>query len=167
MAGVSGIFAQAAEERPWVNLLPGGAYREHWATTGNCQTAGGAVKLTPREGAGMPANAIAGRYDLDHKQLLILPVFEEAAFTSARTKAWWIANDMPPSSHCDHDRRLELLAERGLVGLDADQQRELESFLQARPDVDAESLDRNAAGHGRRRKAVRRPHEEVNASLKE
>ena len=39
--------------------------------------------------------------------------------------------------------------------------------LQAHPDVDAESLDRTAAGQGRRRKAVRRPHGKVNASLKE
>ena len=50
MAGVSVAFAQAAEEQSWVNLLPGGAYQEHWTTTGNWQTAGGAVKLTPREG---------------------------------------------------------------------------------------------------------------------
>ena len=50
MAGVSVAFAQAADERPWVNLLPGGAYQEHWTTTGNWQTADGAVKLTPREG---------------------------------------------------------------------------------------------------------------------
>ena len=30
MAGVSVAFVQAADERPWVNLLPGGAYQEHW-----------------------------------------------------------------------------------------------------------------------------------------
>jgi hypothetical protein len=30
--------------------LPGGAYQEHWTTTGNRQTVDGAVKLTPREG---------------------------------------------------------------------------------------------------------------------
>jgi hypothetical protein len=52
---------------------------------------------------------------------------------------------MTPSSHSDHDRLLELLAERALVGLDADQQCELESLLQTHPDVDAESLDRTAA----------------------
>ena len=52
---------------------------------------------------------------------------------------------MTPSPHSDHDRLLELLAERALVGLDADQQRELESLLQTHPDVDAECLDRTAA----------------------
>jgi hypothetical protein len=35
------------------------------------------------------------------------------------------ANDMPRSPHPNHDRLLELLAERALVGLDADQPREL------------------------------------------
>lgn len=52
---------------------------------------------------------------------------------------------MTPSPHSDHDRLLELLAERALVGLDADQQRELESSLQTHPDFDAECLDRTAA----------------------
>jgi hypothetical protein len=52
---------------------------------------------------------------------------------------------MTPSPHSDHDRLLELLAERALVGLDADQQRPLESLLQAHPDFDAECLDRTAA----------------------
>lgn len=35
--------------------------------------------------AGMPANAIAGRYDPDRKQLLILPVYENTATTSINT----------------------------------------------------------------------------------
>lgn len=35
--------------------------------------------------SGVPANAIAGRYNLDRKQLLILPVFEETAMTSINT----------------------------------------------------------------------------------
>jgi hypothetical protein len=52
---------------------------------------------------------------------------------------------MTPSPHSDHDRLLELLAERALVGLDADQQRQLESLLQTHPDFDAECLDRTAA----------------------
>ncbi len=52
---------------------------------------------------------------------------------------------MTHSPHPDHDRPLELLAERALVGLDADQQRELESLLLTHPDVDAECLDRTAA----------------------
>ena len=52
---------------------------------------------------------------------------------------------MTPSPHSNHDRLLELLAERALVGLDADEQHELESLLQAHPDFDAESLDRTAA----------------------
>jgi hypothetical protein len=52
---------------------------------------------------------------------------------------------MTPSPHSDHDRLLELLAERALVGLETDQQRELESLLQAHPDFDAECLDRTAA----------------------
>ena len=52
---------------------------------------------------------------------------------------------MTPSPPADHDRLLELLAERALVGLDADQQHELESLLQAHPDFDAECLDRTAA----------------------
>ena len=52
---------------------------------------------------------------------------------------------MTPSPHADHDRLLELLAERALDGLDADQQHELESLLQAQPDFDAECLDRTAA----------------------
>jgi hypothetical protein len=52
---------------------------------------------------------------------------------------------MTPSPHSDHDRLLELLAERALVGLDADQQHELESLLQAHPDFDTECLDRIAA----------------------
>lgn len=50
VAGVSVAFAQTADERPWVNLLPGGAFQEHWTTTGNWQTVDGAVKLTPRVG---------------------------------------------------------------------------------------------------------------------
>ena len=50
MVGVSVAFAQADDQRPWVNLLPGGAYQEHWTTTGNWQTVDGALKLTPREG---------------------------------------------------------------------------------------------------------------------
>ncbi|MCU0874478.1 MAG: anti-sigma factor, partial [Pirellulaceae bacterium] len=45
----------------------------------------------------------------------------------------------------DHDRLLELLADRTLVGLDADEQQELESLLQANPESDAECLDRTAA----------------------
>jgi hypothetical protein len=52
---------------------------------------------------------------------------------------------MTPSPHSDHDRLLELLAEQALVGLDADEQHELESLLQAHPDFDAECLDRTAA----------------------
>ena len=52
---------------------------------------------------------------------------------------------MTQSPHFDHDRLLELLAERALVGLDADQQRELESLLQRHPAFDAECLDRTAA----------------------
>ena len=52
---------------------------------------------------------------------------------------------MTRSPHSDHDRLLELLAERALVGLDADQQRELELLLQTHPDFDAECLDRTAA----------------------
>ncbi|TVS20546.1 MAG: hypothetical protein EA424_03430 [Planctomycetaceae bacterium] len=52
---------------------------------------------------------------------------------------------MTPSPHSDHDRLLELLAERVLVGLDADQQHELDSLLQTQPDFDAECLDRTAA----------------------
>ena len=52
---------------------------------------------------------------------------------------------MTPSPHSDHDRLLELLADRALVGLDADEQHELESLLQAHPEFDAESLDRTAA----------------------
>ncbi len=52
---------------------------------------------------------------------------------------------MTPSPHSDHDRLLELLAERALVGLDADQQHELDSLLQTQPDFDAECLDRTAA----------------------
>ncbi len=52
---------------------------------------------------------------------------------------------MTPSPHSDHDRLLELLADRALVGLDADEQHELDSLLQAHPDFDAESLDRTAA----------------------
>ena len=51
---------------------------------------------------------------------------------------------MTPSPHSDHDRLLELLAERALVGLETDQQNELESLLQAQPDFDAECLDRTA-----------------------
>jgi hypothetical protein len=35
--------------------------------------------------SGIPANAVAGRYDLARKQLLILPVFEETALTSINT----------------------------------------------------------------------------------
>lgn len=34
---------------------------------------------------GMPANAVAGRYDLGHKQLMILPVYENTAVTSVNT----------------------------------------------------------------------------------
>ena len=52
---------------------------------------------------------------------------------------------MTPSPHSDHDRLLELLAERVLVGLDAVQQHELDSLLQTHPDFDAECLDRTAA----------------------
>ncbi len=52
---------------------------------------------------------------------------------------------MTPSPHSDHDRLLELLAERALVGLDAVQQHELDSLLQTHPDFDAECLDRTAA----------------------
>ncbi|MFZ2657870.1 MAG: hypothetical protein WAX69_23255, partial [Victivallales bacterium] len=35
--------------------------------------------------SGIAGNAVAGRYDLDRKQLLILPVFEETALTSINT----------------------------------------------------------------------------------
>ena len=52
---------------------------------------------------------------------------------------------MTPSPPADHDRLLELLADRTLVGLDAGEQQELESLLQANPDFDAECLDRTAA----------------------
>ncbi len=52
---------------------------------------------------------------------------------------------MNPSPHSAHDRLLELLADRALVGLGSDEQHELESLLQAHPDFDAESLDRTAA----------------------
>jgi anti-sigma-K factor RskA len=52
---------------------------------------------------------------------------------------------MTPSPDSDHDRLLELLAERALVSLDADQQRQLESLLQTHPDFDPECLDRTAA----------------------
>ncbi len=37
---------------------------------------------------GMPANAVAGRYDLDRKQLLILPVFEGKALTTINLPRW-------------------------------------------------------------------------------
>ena len=40
---------------------------------------------------------------------------------------------MSPSPPADHDRLLELLADRTLVGLDAGEQQELESLLQANP----------------------------------
>jgi anti-sigma-K factor RskA len=52
---------------------------------------------------------------------------------------------MTPSPPADHDRLLELLADRALVGLDVGEQHELESLLQANPDFDAECLDRTAA----------------------
>ncbi len=52
---------------------------------------------------------------------------------------------MTPLPPVDHDRLLELLADRTLVGLDAGEQQELESLLQANPDFDTECLDRTAA----------------------
>lgn len=52
---------------------------------------------------------------------------------------------MKPSNSSDADRLLELLADQTLVGLDADQQRELESLMQAKPDVDIAALARTAA----------------------
>lgn len=52
---------------------------------------------------------------------------------------------MKPSDSSDSDRLLELLADQALVGLDADQQRELESLLQANADLDATALARTAA----------------------
>ncbi|MDZ4659662.1 MAG: anti-sigma factor [Bythopirellula sp.] len=45
----------------------------------------------------------------------------------------------------DHDRLLELLADRALFGLSTDEQRELGGLLTAMPDVDADDLDRIAA----------------------
>ncbi|MFA6294774.1 MAG: hypothetical protein WC637_23480, partial [Victivallales bacterium] len=39
----------------------------------------------PVKVCGLASNAIAGRFDLDRKQLLMLPVFEEAAMTSVNT----------------------------------------------------------------------------------
>lgn len=52
---------------------------------------------------------------------------------------------MKPTDSSDHDRLLELLADQTLAGLDADQQRELESLLQANPDFDIAAMDRTAA----------------------
>jgi hypothetical protein len=51
---------------------------------------------------GMPANAIAGRYDLDRKQLLILPVFEKAAVTSVNTTLGDTRIHVGELFHCDN-----------------------------------------------------------------
>jgi hypothetical protein len=50
---------------------------------------------------GMPANAIAGRYDLQRKQLLILPVFEQTALTSVNTTVGNTNLYVGELFHCD------------------------------------------------------------------
>lgn len=52
---------------------------------------------------------------------------------------------MKPSNSSDLDRLLELLADQTLAGLNADQERELKSLLEANPDFDVAALDRAAA----------------------
>jgi hypothetical protein len=51
---------------------------------------------------GMPANAIAGRYDLDRKQLLILPVFENQAVSSINTTLGDTRIHIGELFHCDN-----------------------------------------------------------------
>ena len=53
--------------------------------------------------AGMPANAVAGRYDPDHKQLLILPVYENTATTSINTTLGDTSLYVGELFHCDND----------------------------------------------------------------
>ncbi len=50
---------------------------------------------------GMAANALAGRYDLDKKQLLILPVFENTATTSVNTTLGDTRLYVGELFHCD------------------------------------------------------------------
>ena len=52
---------------------------------------------------------------------------------------------MKSSNSSDLDRLLELLADQTLAGLNADQERELKSLLEANPDFDVAALDRTAA----------------------
>jgi hypothetical protein len=51
--------------------------------------------------AGMPANAVAGRYDPDKKQLLILPVYEQTATTSINTTLGDTRLYIGELFHCD------------------------------------------------------------------
>ena len=50
---------------------------------------------------GVPSNAIAGRYDLDRKQLLMLPVFENMATTSVNTTLGDTRLYVGELFHCD------------------------------------------------------------------
>jgi hypothetical protein len=50
---------------------------------------------------GIPGNAVAGRYDLNRKQLLILPVFEETATTSINTTLGDTLLYIGELFHCD------------------------------------------------------------------
>ena len=53
---------------------------------------------------GMPGNAIAGRYDPDRKQLLILPVYENTATTSINTTLGDTRLYVGELFHCDDDK---------------------------------------------------------------
>ena len=57
--------------------------------------------------SGMPVNAIAGRYDLVHKQLMILPVYENTTTTSINTTLGDTSLYLGELFHCD-DREVVL-----------------------------------------------------------
>jgi len=56
--------------------------------------------------SGMPTNAIAGRYDASHKQLLMLPVYENTATTSINTTLGDTTLYVGELFHCDDDQVL-------------------------------------------------------------
>lgn len=63
--------------------------------------------------SGIPANAVAGRYDPARKQLLILPVFEGTATTSINTTLGDTRLYIGELFHCDDDRVVLSAAQDG------------------------------------------------------